>query len=314
MVTPYLTESLLKAAPTGSPWEIVPYPQAPDADTSAELANIAWRATSIVDSSCHQVLRATVDTEPLTGPGGARVGVEPGSLNGQLVMRRWPVIDVLAIQTSSNRSWPRSWSTVQSGLYEPTRPLLNQLSDTASQTMPDGGWGITLAPGIVPPLTPGTRNSTRLLVSYTNGWPHTSLTADTLAGASTLHVDDVTGFTGASAFAYDGASTEIVQIQSVAATSPLSLPNGVGTAQSGPGTLTLVEPLAFDHAQNVLISALPPNVIWATVLIAAAQVLSEGATSVAIQNIAGSLTSGGKGVDELRVEAEILLNDYKRIA
>lgn len=313
MVTPYLTESLLKAAPTGAPWEIVPYPQSPSAETSAELANIAWRATSIVDSSCHQVLRATVDNEYLTGPGGPRVGIQPGSGNGQLVMHRWPVIDVLAVQTSSNRSWPRSWSTVQSGLYEPTRPLLNQLSDTASQTMPDGGWGITLAPGTVPPLALG-RNSTQLLVSYTNGWPHASLTAEALAGATTLQVDDVTGFTGASAFAYDGASTELLQMQSVSANSPLALPNGVGTAQAGPGTLTLVEPLTQNHDQGVLISALPPNVIWATVLIAAAQVLSEGATSVAIQNIAASLTAGGKGIDDLRVEAEIMLNDYKRIA
>lgn len=313
MVTPYLTESLLQAAPTGAPWEIVPYPQAPNVATSAELANIAWRATSIVDSSCHQVLRATVDTDPLTGPGGPRVGLQPGTLNGQIVMRRWPVIDVLAIQTSSTRSWPRSWTTVPSTDYEVTRPLLNRLSDAVSQTMPDGGWGITLAPGVIPPLWCG-RNSTQLLVSYTNGWPHASLTQPATAAASVLHVDDVTGFTGASAFAYDGASTEIVQVQSVAATSPLSLPNGVGTAQTGPGTVTLVSPLANAHAAGVLISALPPNVIWATVLIAAAQVLSEGATSVAIQNIAGSLTSGGKGVDELRVEAEIMLNDYKRIA
>lgn len=313
MATPYLTESLLQNAPTGAPWEIVPYPQSPTDETSAELANIAWRATSIVDSSCHQVLRATVDTEDLTGPGGPRVGLQPGTLNGQIVMRRWPVIDVLAVQTSSSRSWPRSWSTVPSTNYEVTRPLLNQLSDTASQTMPDGGWGITLAPGVIPPLALG-RNSTKLLVSYTNGWPHTSLTAGALAGASTLQVDDVTGFTGASAFAYDGASTELLQIQSASANTPVQLPNGVGTAQAGPGTLTLVNPLTANHNAGVLISALPPNVIWATVLIAAAQVLSEGATSVAIQNIAGSLTSGGKGVDELRVEAEIILNDYKRIA
>lgn len=309
--TPYINVQMLMDAPTGVSWNLIPEPQASIKEIEAEVANICWRATSMVDTYANQTLRSTVNTEELTGPGNMRVGIQRGSNNGLLVMRRWPVTQVLAVQTALNATFPRSWTTVASNQYEIEHPLINAATDTAAADGPDGGASILLAPGIIDRRCG--RNYLRLLVSYTNGWPHTSLTATAVAGATTLAVDDVTGWVGASGFVYDGGSTEPVAVQSVSATTPLSLPNGVGTAQAGPGTVTLTAPLAFQHTQGVIVSALPANVLWATVLAAATQALESGIDAITIQNLPGSQTVGGHGVEELQMAYELLLDPFRRI-
>lgn len=311
MATPYVTPQMITNAPTGVSWSIIPAPKSSNPQQLAEQTNMCWRATSIVDTYCNQVLRATVDNEELSGPGNVRVNVQRGTGNGILVMRRWPVIQVLAIQTAANASWPRKWTPVPAGMYGAEHPLIGQYTNTASATAPDGGSSILLAPGYVDQCRG--QNGTRLLVSYTNGWPHTSLTQAATAGATTVHVDDVTGWTGAAGFAYDGSTTEAVAASSIAATTPLPLPNGVGTAQAGPGTLTLSSPLAFNHAAGTVISALPANVLWAAVLATAAQALEAGITSISIQNMPGSTTEGGHGVSDLTTEYEVLLDPYRRV-
>lgn len=311
--TPYCTPAMLLNAPTGASWEIVPEPGADSEARLAELTNIAWRATSVVDTYCQQELRATVDTEELTGP-GQRVGLVPGTDIARLVMKRWPVTQILAVQTSSIRSFPRAWSLVPSGMYDVEHPLINSLTDTASATTPDGGWSIQVAPGYIPPWWQCGRNSTRVMVSYTNGWPHTSLTQAATQGATVLHVDDVTGFAGANAFVYDGATTEPVSVLSAAATTPLQLPNGAGTAQTGPGTITLASGLSNPHGAGVVVSSLPANVLWATACAAASQVLEAGITSISIANVQGATSEGGKGVEDLITEYEVLLQPFRRIA
>lgn len=309
--TPYITPAMVANAPTGVSWDLIPFPGASSDAQLAEQTAVCWRATSIVDTYCNQVLRATVDTEELSGPGAPRVGVQRDTGNGLLVMRRWPVTEVLAVQISSNRSWPRQWSAVPTGRFEVDRPLINMATDTASATAPDGGSSILVAPDYV--TWAHGRNGQRIQVSYTNGWPHTSLTADAMAGDTVLNVDDVTGWDGANGFAYDGASTEALSVISVAAMAPLQLPNGVGTAQTGPGTVTLSSPLAYDHAAGVVVSALPASVLWAAVLAAATQALESGITAITIPALPGAETTGGKGVTDLEAQYKALLDPFKRI-
>jgi hypothetical protein len=201
----------------------------------------------------------------------------------------------------------------------------DDLSDqpSADRAAPDGGWSIQLDPCAIGSssgvfggrLVRGLwrRNSLRLLVSYTNGWPHTSLTAAAAADATTVAVDDVTGWVGASGFCYDGSSTEQVSVTAVSATSPLELPNGVGTAQTGPGTLTLSSPLAEPHAAGTLVSALPANVMQATILVATSQVLDSGIESITAQTLSGSTSLGGKGVSDLIDQIKDMLNPYRRV-
>lgn len=276
----------------------------------------------MVDTYTNQVLRATVDNEQLTGPGAPRFGTIPGTDQFELTMRRWPISEILAIQYACNKPL-LSWSTAPPTSYLINHPLIGLYTDTASATAPDGGSSIQLdscALGTGSSLYGGLswvrrwrRNSLRLLVSYTNGWPHTSLIAAASAGATTVSVDDVTGWVGASGFCYDGASTEQIAASAVNAVAPLPLPNGVGTAQTGPGTVTLSSPLSFAHAAGTLVSALPANVMQATILIATSQVLDSGIESISAQTLSGSTSLGGNGAQDLIGQIKDLLNPYRRV-
>lgn len=320
--TSYITPQMLTNAPTGVSWSIIPFAKASTAQQAAEQTAICWRATSAVDSFCHQPLRSTADTEFLNGPGQPRCNVDRDTGAGVLNMKRWPVTEVLAIQVSPARAFPRTWTPVPAGQWDIRHPLIYS-GDSASATAPDGGWTIDVAPGWIgcSPYgrTPaggftgaGGRGGQRVQVSYVNGWPHTSLTANAEQGATTLDVDDVTGWTSASGFAYDGSGTEPLTGGSVAATSPLVLPNDAGTAEAGPGTITLTSPLAYPHEQGTVISALPGAVIEATILAAAAQALEGGIDAITIQTISGQKSSSGFDIDSLTKQYQAKLAYYRR--
>lgn len=264
----------------------------------------------MVDTACNQVLRATVDNEELSGPYAPRFGFLPDTDVPHLTMRRWPVTQVLAVQASPMRSIPRAWTPLASGSWEIEYPLINGYTDAASATTPDGGYSILLAPGTI--LRGARRNSVRALVSYTNGWPHTSLTAPAAADATTLQVDDVTGWAGTSGFMYDGSVTEPVGVTAVSATAPLELPNGVGVAQAGPGTVTLSSPLAYAHAEGTLVSALPGNVLQANVLACMVQAQDAGIIAITAETLPGSVEKTGGVTASLQASYRQLLGPYCR--
>lgn len=321
--TPYVTSGLLTASVTGVSWSIVPKPKATAAEIKAAVTDIAWRATSILDTDCNQVLRSTVASEELTGPGYPRCNVDRNTGNGVIQTKWWPVTEVLAIQVSSNRSFPRAWTPVPNGQWEIRHPLIT-VGDTASATAPDGGWTVDVAPGWIgcSPYgrTPaggytggGGRGSQRVQICHLNGWPHTSLTAGAAEGVSVLNVDDVTGWAGASGFMYDGAATEPVAVASVSATNPVVLPNGAGTAQSGPGTVTLTSPLAFDHDQGAMVSAFPATLIQAAILACAVQALTGGTDALTIQSVGGEHSSPQPSADGMTKQYRALLAHFMRV-
>jgi hypothetical protein len=316
IATPYITPNIISNAPTGISWSIIPFPKASTADQLAEQQNICWRATTIVDGYCNQALRATVDNEQRSGPGDFRINLEQGTGNIRWVLSRWPVTEVLAVQISPNGTFPRQWNQVPPTMTDIENPVIGVYgSNVPSGSGGAGGQSILIAPGFAG-WTLG-RNGFRFACSYVNGWPHSGLMSDATAGATTLTVDNVTGFTGAAAFIYDGSSTEVINVLSVTATNPTVLPNGGGTAPAGPGTLQLAEPLMFGHnggnPATVLVSSLPADVIWAATLAATTQALDAGITSVSIQNLPGSQTVGGHGTEDLMDQYKELLKPYKRV-
>jgi hypothetical protein len=240
-----------------------------------------------------------------------RCNVDQNTGNGILVMRRWPITSVLAILISPSRAFPRAWSPVPTGLWSIRHPLIYS-GDTAAPTAPDGGSEIDVAPGWIS-WRKGGRNGQQVQVSYVNGWPHTSLTAAAAKGATTLNVDDVTGWAGAGGFAYNGASTEQVAVQSVVANSPLVLPNGAGTAQAGPGTVTLTSGLSFKHSNGTLISAFPATLIEAAIYAACVQALDAGIDALAVQSINGETVSSAQASKDIVTECELLLDPFRRI-
>jgi hypothetical protein len=321
--TPYLSTTLLFNAPSGVSWSVIPNPDSSEAEQQAAATDIIWRSVSRIDTYCHMPLRATADTEYLNGPGLPRCNVDRDTGTGVLNMRRWPVTEVLAIQISPARSFPRAWSPVPAGNWDIRHPLIYS-GDSASATAPDGGWTIDVAPGYISwdgrgRGTAGSwsggggRASQRVQVCYINGWPHTSLTAMALEGATVLNVDDVTGWADASGFAYDGSATEALAVSSVSAAAPLVLPNDAGTAQAGPGTITLTAPLAYEHQKGTLISALPATVIEAAIYAACLQALDAGIDAIAVQSIGGERVSSDQAVKDIAAEMAGLLNFFRRV-
>ncbi len=268
----------------------------------AEQLNILGRATARVDGYCRQVLRATAVPEELYGP-DYYVTVQNGSGLGRAILSYWPILQITQVQVSPN-SFPRQWTTVPSGFYDIERPPIPMFGSVAPAAAPIGGQAILIAQGYVNWCNG--RNGFVVRVSYINGWPHCSLTAAVSAGATSLPVDDCTGWAitgefgqvGAAGLVYDSGAQETVQVTAASAT-------------SGPGNLTISSALSYAHQANVMVTTLPQSVVDATILFSAAQALQRGATSTTIHAIPGGPGGGEGGPDRLIKTAECLLAPFR---
>lgn len=302
--TPYITQDALQREPLGVGWDSLTPRNASPADLANVLTDICQQATALVDGYCNQPLRATLNVEELTGPGGNRVGVDPHTGVTTCVMRRGPVLQVTGVQASSARVFPRSWTSVPAGNYEPAIPVIGMYGSSSPADSGEGGQGILIAPGWV--SWDRGRNGYRVQVSYTNGWPHTSLTAQATAGANALTVDDCTGWApvavgqpGAVGVIYNAGFQEAVTVLSA-------------SAVSGPGTLTLSAPLGYTHNPGVMVTTMAPQIRWATALLAASQALTRGATTTTIHATGGGQAAASKAPEELAAEAELMLVPFQR--
>lgn len=299
---------MIQNAPTGMPWNIIPFPKASNAQQKAEQVNICWRATNRVDAWCNQPLRSTLNSETLQGP-DYRLTVGNSGV-GRAITSRWPVTELLGGQVSPRATFPRQWQQIPASAMDMESPPMGTYGTTVEGAAGAGDQAVLIAPGYVSWACG--RNGYTAQLAYLNGWPHAGLTAAALAGAMQLQVDDVTSFTGASAFLYDGGLTEVVQVLSVAATSPVTLFNGT-VVQTGPGTLTLAAPLAAGHVEGITVSALPQDVAQATILFGAAQILDAGVTSITVQTVSGSKQSAQSDRQSLIDEAQDILRPYRRV-
>ncbi len=298
-MTPYVTVPELLSAPTGISWSSIPMRQASPAAQIAEQTNICWRATHQVDEYCNQALRATLDTETLTGP-DARLTVQGNGIT-TFITERWPVLAVTGGQVSPSTAFPPQWQQIPADQFLIHSPALGFDGSAASGAAGAGASRIEIAPGWVGWFAG--RNGYRVEVTYINGWPHTGLTAAVAAGVLEIPVDDCTGWAvggGVSGTFRDGDQTETIRVASA-------------SVQSGPGILTLVAPTAFPHAAGIAYTAMPWSVQQATILYATSLALLRGAMAVTAQALPGSQSQGGKGAEDIVTEAEVLLDPYRRI-
>jgi hypothetical protein len=310
-LTPYVTPAILLQAPTGLPsisWNSIPSgSQVPQQQKTAELWNIAQRASSQADSYCNQILRATLDTEYLSGP-DYYATVQQSTGNMRLILSRWPVTSIVAVSASPN-CFPRSWTSLPAGYWDVEMPTMGVYGSTAPTASGQGGQAVIISPQAGGGWCLG-RNGYRFQVEYTNGWPHCGLTEAVDAGATMISVDDCTGWAitsesgavGATGNVYDpGGQQEVVQVTA-------------STVTAGPGTLTLASALTYNHPQGTLVSTMPASMQWAVTLFSTAIALTRGATATSIHTIpgAGSGTPAMKGPESLVEEGELLLHGYRR--
>jgi hypothetical protein len=301
--TPYVTPEMLTTAPTGIDWTSIPPGRlVSQASKDAELFNIAVRASSDADGLTNQVLRATIDTETVYGP-DFYVTQEPSGA-WRMVTSRFPVLNVMSMQTSPAAVFPRQWSVLPSGSFYPAAPTIGIYGSSAPSGTGSGGQNIYFAPGYMSWALG--RRGYAVQATYVNGWPHTVLTADATSGASTLTVADATGwapFSGSSLGAigvlFDGQNQEQATVVS-------------STSTYGPATLTLSTALSYGHSAQTLFSTIPGDAQWAVILLATAQALTRGATSTTVQAIPGGSQGATGGIDDLRTQAYRLLAPFRR--
>lgn len=305
--TPYVTaDQLLNGMwPTGISWASIPPGRTvTDAQRLAAVTSICAEGTAECDGYCNLPLRCTSTNEVFHGPGDsdARVTVQNGSGLGRIVLQRLPVLMITQVQVAPNAVFPRQWTTVPSGYYEPEYPALGLYNSIAPSAGGQGGQAILIAPPYINWRL--NRNGYVIQVQYTHGWPHCSLTADATGNPSQISVDDCTGWgittqagTGAAGVIYDGGNQEPVNCTASSVT-------------AGPGTLTLASPLVNDHPAGVMVSSFPQDIIWAAALFASAAALTRGATSTTIQEAPGR--GSGASTAALAGEAELKLRPYRR--
>lgn len=298
--TPYVVPAQLIAAPTGISWSSIPFRNATPRQQYAEQLNLCVRATAAVDSYCNQPLRATVDTETLTGPGTFRVQRRPNG-TGRILLSRSPVTQVVSAQITPAAAFPAAWQTIPATQLRPEKPMLGVYGTSAPSSAGEGGQAVLLGPGWLS----AAREGSEVQVVYVNGWPHAALTAAAAAGATAVHIDDITGWPGAQGIIYDPDGQEVITVTAVTPT--------VTGAICGPGTLT-VGALAYAHQPGTVTSTLPGAVQQASILFATVQALTRGTTATTVQASPGRAVRGrGEEIDDLIKQAKGLLNPYRRV-
>ena len=285
----------------------------------AEMWNMCARATSRADGFTNQVLRATADVELVHGPdyrmtvGPASGGSYPtpywgnsAALNARIILSRWPVLSVTGVETCPNNLWPRTWTSVPAGYFEPMVPPIGLYGSVAPGGSAEGGQSILVGGGYINWCYG--RNGWAVKVSYINGWPHTSLTSAVLAGATTLPVSDCTGwavenyydtYTGATGRIEDSGQQEAIHVTTA-------------SAAAGPGTLTLSAAISYPHQAGTLVTTMPASVQQACIYFATAEALTRGATSTTIHAVGGGAQSSDGGAKALIEEGELLLHPFRR--
>ena len=283
--TPYLTLTEFKNAPTAVDISNLVWNSTDQAVQDAELNNVIARASSWVDTYCNQVLAATTENEQQR----SRIR-EDGTI--RLHPRYNPVIALTSLQYG----YP---STNLTTLPDPSvcwiedQQIIVNYASTSTNFSSQG------------PLQFGFPTSARqevfLKYSYVCGYANTTVVTAT-AGASSLTVADGTGIiSGQVLRIYDGSSSELVTV--------------ANSYSFGSTTVPLTNALAYTHSSGTSISALPPAIKEAAILVTTAFLKVRGDNSMVMQvgTHPSQSTPGSQMLGEEIALAKELLAPYRRI-
>ena len=283
--TPYLTLDEFKNAPTAIDISnLVFNSQDPDVQ-DAELSNVIARASSWIDTYCNQVLAATTETENMR----ARMSSD-GTI--RIHPRYNPIIAVIAF-SYGNPSSQMNPIVDPSVAWVEDQQIIMPVGNLSFNYSTQGPLQFGL------PTTP--RREYFINVQYVAGYANTTIIS-AIAGQSTVTVADATGITpGTTLKIYDGYSSEFVTVAS--------------NHTYGHTTVALASPLNYSHNAGISISALPPAIKEAAILVTTAFLKVRGDSSMTM-GIGTSPSQSTPGKDKLSDEiklAQDLLNPYRRI-
>ncbi len=262
-----------------------------------------------------QELRATITPEQDYGP-DRTITVLPNDF-GRFQLSRWPVLQIVSGRWSG-AMLPPSWQAIATTAMTTETSYLAPYGSIVGDGAAQGPNAVLIAPGIVSWW--GGRKGTLVQVTYLNGWPTCGIDQSAVAGATTIHVDDITGWwngtAGARGTIYDPPWREDVTV--TGAPTP-----DIAGASSGPGTLP-VSALQFPHAPTeastttpnltVLLTTMPRSLLQAGLFFAAYYGLLRGSQAAVMQTAGGQKLSGSSSVDAWYERGQKIMAHYARVA
>ena len=269
--SPYITLAQFKNAPTALDVSNL-VANGTQAQQDQELTNQIARASSWMDSYVAGVegtICATLNTEVTRIRADRR-----GYLRVPCSWR--PVLEVQSLQIAYT---PALWTKVD---------LTNTIVENSGFVV-SSGFGLTTSQG---PLSLGTGIPGQQMwaqFTYVNGWANTTLTASTLAGATSITVVSSVGlYAGMPVQIPDGSNSETVVI---AASYPVD----------GGNVIPLVSPAVYAHAAGVGFTVLPPSIQQAAILLTSALIKTRGDSAIVLSDISskvGHVEGFGTGMEE----------------
>lgn len=282
---PYLTIQEYKDAPTGIDIDNLVFNSIDPEAQDKELANNIARASSWIDTYCNQVLGATLETET------QRTRV---TSNGSIIFhpRYSPIVTLNSLQ----------YGTDPQTLYTVTDPSVCWL-ENQQVIFPYAMWSSTMtSQGPIQFGYPGVTGAlTFLKYSYVSGYTNTLLAEDSSVGESAIEVESSRGIiVGQELTIYDGLYTERVV---------------VADDWDGTNVVALVTPLVYDHTAGVSVSALPPAIKEAAILVTTSflKVRGDNSLVMGVGTLPSQSVPGNQQIGTELALAQELLKPYRRI-
>jgi hypothetical protein len=307
---------MLLAFASGVDWLTFPKAGASAPQQATAQLEICEAVTGDMDTIANMTLRATLETEQELGPDWIITMLPNGWTRFRL--SNWPILQIISAQVASALASPTSWTAI------PTSALITEhnIPSTTGSIVPSsqspGATAVLIAPGYVD--WSNGRKGYIVQTQTINGFPTTGMDQSCLAGAVSIHVDDITGWwngtLGALGTIYDPPFHEHI---SVVGTNP-----DAAGAISGPGVLTLSQGLQFAHTPQVgsgtspdlrvLVSCMPPALIQAGYYLATYYGLIRGSTAAVMQSARGvAAPSGVARAQSWYTQAESIIKRYARV-
>lgn len=248
--TPYLTNQEFLNAPTSLDIDNLVFNSSDPDVQASELTNVIQRASSWCDVYCNQVLGATSETE------NQRTRITPDGYI-KIHPRYWPVIAVTDLWYGNPSTQLYQASDVSQCWVE-DQQILYPYAQMPSMMTSQG------------PLQFGfpSYSGSQVYVKYTyiNGYANTTIVT-AVQSTSVITVKEGFGITaGMQLKIYDGMYSEYVTV--------------ADTYVFGSKTVPIVDPLDYNHEAGVSISALPPAVKEACILVTSAFIKVRGDSSM----------------------------------
>jgi hypothetical protein len=322
-LTPYITPAMLLSSNYGISWSTFPKPGASVPEQVAAQSDICATVTSEMDTLANMTLRATIDTEQEFGPDLIITTLSNGWTRFRL--SPWPILQLLSGQVSPAGCNPPQWTTIPASAMITEHAGLPQTGTIVPTSAGPGPTAALIAPGYV--SWGNGRKGYLVRLTVINGFPVAGIDTASVVGATSLHVDDITGWwngtAGARGTIYSSPHREVVVVTD-------AYPDGgapgpaTNIGGSGPGTLVLSAPLQFAHDpavgslttadQRILLSSMPAALIQAGHYLATHLGLVRGTTSAVMQSARGGLAPGSvKSAADWRALAQTEIARFARV-